>query len=213
MNEFTQKLIIALVIVPIPIGIFRGPTEMAIVAGAISVGLFFANLDKFKSFKGGGIEAQLRTAVNDAYAAIHQLRELGVSVSSPIVDALAISGRMMQFIPLKYKLERVEKIAETLKKLGVSDKEIQEVCSTMYERVTDDHIRGVLSALKSSNPGKEKLLEGLGDGKFDGWDKAKFETFIKDNELKKNENAEEWLEDLEYFLKTKKLRREDNWQS
>src|SRR5437762_11794238 len=98
MNDLTQKLIVALVIVPILVGIFRGWKEMGVTVGAIGISLFFANMDKFTSFKGGGIEAKLRTAVNDAYAAIEQLKELGISLSSPIVDELAISGRMLQFI-------------------------------------------------------------------------------------------------------------------
>ena len=188
---------------------------MGIAATAICVALFFANLDKFSRFKGGagGIEAELRTAVNEAYAAIEQLKELGLSLSSPIVDELAVSGRMLQYIHLKYKLARVAKIAETLKKLGASEKEIEEVCSTIYERVTNDHLRRVLHSLRSSNPGKESLFEGLEDGKMDGWDKNKLEKFIKDSGLKKSEQTEEWIRDLDYFLKNRKLRREEQWQS
>jgi hypothetical protein len=68
------------------------------ITAAIFVALVFANLDKFSRFKGAGIEAELRTAVNEAYAAIEQLKELGLSLSSPIVDELAISGRMLQYI-------------------------------------------------------------------------------------------------------------------
>src|SRR5437016_1000407 len=66
MNELTQKLIFALVVLPILIGIFRGAKEMSIVAGAVTVALFFANIDKFSRFKGGGIEAELHTAVKEA---------------------------------------------------------------------------------------------------------------------------------------------------
>jgi hypothetical protein len=213
MNDLTQKLIVALVIVPILLAVFRGPKEMAIVAGAIGVALFFANIDKFSRFKGGGIEAELRTAVGEAYAAIEQLKELGLSLSSPIVDELAISGRMMQFIHLKYKLERVAKIADTLKKLGASQEEIEEACSTIYQRVANDHIRGLVHSLRDSNPGKESLFEGSDDGKMDGWDKIKLERFIKENNLKINEDGEEWIRDLDFFLKTRRLRREERWQS
>jgi hypothetical protein len=215
MNDLTQKLIVALVLVPILLSIFRGAKDMGIAATAICVALFFANLDKFSRFKGGagGIEAELRTAVNEAYAAIEQLKELGLSLSSPIVDELAVSGRMLQYIHLKYKLARVAKIAETLKKLGASEKEIEEVCSIIYERVTNDHMRRVLHSLRSSNPGKESLFEGLEDGKMDGWDKSKLEKFIKDSGLKKSEQTEEWIRDLDYFLKNRKLRREEQWQS
>jgi len=212
MNDFTQKLIAILLIVPILVGIFRGTKEMGIAAGAIVVALFFANLDKFSRFKSGGTEAQLQTTITEANAAIGQLKELGLSLSSPMVDELAMSGRMLQDIPLKYKLERVAKIAETLKKLGASENEIEEVCFTIYERVANDHMRRVLHSLRSSNSGEESLFEGLEEGKMDGWDKSRLEKFIKDNDLKKNKQTEEFIRDLEYFLQNRKLRREEQWQ-
>lgn len=217
MNEMNQKLIIALVVIPILLGIFRSPKEMGIAVLAIGLALVFSNIDKFSrfkgTFKGAGLEAELKTAVDEAYAAIEQLKELGLSLSSPIVDELAISGRMLQYIHLKYKLERVAKIADTLKKLGASQEEIDKACSTIYERVTDDHIRRILHSLKSSNPGKEELFEGINDGKMDDWDKGKIETFIRENNLNKSEDTDEWLLDLDYFVKQRKLRREDKWQS
>jgi hypothetical protein len=131
MSDLNQKLIVAMVFIPVLLGIFRTPKEMGIAVGAIFLALCFANIDKIVRFKGAGFEAEMRTAVNKAYAAIEQLKDLGVSLSSPIVDELAVSGRMLQYIPLKYKLERVQKIAETLKKLGASQEEIDEVCSTI----------------------------------------------------------------------------------
>lgn len=213
MNDINQKLIIALVILPVLVGIFRTPKEAGIVIVAIFLALCFANLDKFVRFKGAGFEAELRTAVDKAYAAIDELKELGLSLSGPIVDELAISGRMLQYIPLKHKLERVEKIKETLKNLGASPKEIDEACSTIYGRITNDHIKAILFALKTSNPGKEKLFEGIEEGKMDNWDKGQLETFIKDRELTKSSETNEWLLDLDYLLRTRKLRREKLWQS
>jgi hypothetical protein len=100
-----------------------------------------------------------------------------------------------------------------LKKLGASEKEIEEACSTIYQRVTNDHMRRVLHSLLSSNPGKQSLFQGLDHGKMDNWDKGKLEKFIKDNGLKKSEETEEWIRDLDYFLKNRKLKREEQWQS
>jgi len=47
---------------------------------------------------------------------------------------------------------------------------------------------------------------------MDGWDKSRPEKFIKDNDLKKNKQTEEFIRDLEYFLQNRKLRREEQWQ-
>jgi hypothetical protein len=213
MNDLTVKLIIALVFVPVLLAIFRGPAEMTAAGAAIAVALFFANIDKFARFKGGGIEAEMRTAVTEAYAAIAQLRELGVALSGPIVDEMAVSGRMLQYLPLKGKLERAAKIEETLRKLGASESEVEEATSTLYYRVINDHIIKILYSLKGSNPGKEALFEGLSDGKMNGWDKAKLDKFIKDNNLKTSDDAAELFQDLDFFLKNKRLRREELWQS
>jgi hypothetical protein len=210
MNDLTQKLIVALVIVPVLIGIFRGAKEMGIAVLAITAALFFANLDKFERFKGGGIEAELRTVVNKAYAAIEQLRELGLSLSSPIVDELSLG--MLEHYHLKYKLERVAKIEETLKKLGASEKEIEEACSAIYRRVTYGHIEKVIGSLLKSNPGKESLIKGLHKEETYYWGRSELEKFIKDNDLKKSEETEAWIRDLNYFLENKKLKREEQWE-
>lgn len=213
MNELTQKLIIALVIVPVLLGIFRSPKEMGIAAAAIGLALCFANLDKIARFKAAGVEAEMKAAVDKAYAAIDELKQLGLSLSSPIVDELAISGRMLQYIHLKYKLERVAKIEETLRKLGASEKEVEEACATIYGRVTNDHTRRIFYSLKEANPDKGPLFEGIDDGKMDGFNREQLEKFIQDNKLKRSEATEEWFRDLDFFLKNKRLRRDDQWQS
>jgi hypothetical protein len=213
MNDLTQKLVFALVIVPVLIGIFRSRTEMFLSIIAIASALFFVNLDKFTRFKTPGFEAELRTVVNKAYAAIEELKELGVALSAPIIDDLAMSGRIFQYIPLKFKLERVEKIAATLKALGASETEIEAVTATIYGRVINDHENGILYALREINPAKVKLFDGLDDGKMSSWDKAKIEEFITSNGLIRNEEVEERFLDLDFFLKNRKLRRPDKWQS
>ena len=213
MSAFTEKLIVTMIVVTAVLGVFRGAKEMGIIAGVFIAALFFANLDRFTKFKGAGIEAELRTVVDKAYAAIDQLKELGLSLSAPVVDSLAMSGKLLQYIPLKYKLERVEKIRENLKKLGASDQEIEEACSTIYQRVTSDHLRRVLYNLKNGNPEKGSLFVGLDDGKMDDMDATKLATFIVENKLTKNAETEELIQDLEFFQKNRKLRREEKWQS
>jgi hypothetical protein len=213
MNDLTQKLVVTLVVIPIILGVFRSRSEMLLSVIAIGLALFFVNLDKFVRFKTpGGFEAELRTAVNKAYAAISELKELGLNLSAPIVDELAISGRMLQYIPLKFKLERVDKIAANLKALGASAEEIEKATETIYDRVTHDHLERIAGTLKAANPGKaEALFDAL--TAHDDWDAKAFEKFIADNGLKEEEETKQWLLDLDYFRSTHKLRREDHWQS
>ena len=124
-----------------------------------------------------------------------------------------MSGRMFQYIHLKYKLERVAKIPETLKKLGALQKEIEDVCSTIYDRVTNDHTRRILLSLKKANPEKEELFKGINDGKMDHWNKETIEKFINNQKLIESNETKETILDIDYFLENKKLRRENKWQS
>ena len=159
------------------------------------------------------LKAKLDASVADANKAIEQMKKLGLVLTAPIVDELAVSGRMLQYIPLKYKLERVQNIADNLKKLGASQDEINDVCKTIYSRVTDDHVRRIIASLRDPNPNKEDFLNNMLEKKLDEWDASKIIKLINDNNLKKSEETDECFSDLEYFLKNKKLRREDKWQS
>jgi hypothetical protein len=213
MNDLTQKLILVLVVVPIIFGIFRSWKEMACTAAVIGIALVFANLHKIALIKGagGGIEVELKTAVREAYAAIEQLKELGLSLSSPIVDELALSGKPLSYIHLKYKLEQAAKISETLKKLGASTKEIDEITAPLYQRVTETHFGHILSSLQQSNTDKEAIFRGWHQWKLSEWNMNRLEDFIKDNALNRSGETQESIKDLEYFQKNRKLRREDRF--
>lgn len=159
------------------------------------------------------LKTKLNASVANANQAIEHMKKLGLVLATPIVDELAVSGRMHQYIPLKYKLERVKNIADNLKKLEASQNEINDVCNTMYSRVTDDHVRRIIGSLRDPNPDKKDLIKKLLDKKSDDWNAQNVIQFIKDNDLNKSTETDECFLDLEYFLKNKKLRREDKWQS
>ena len=109
--------------------------------------------------------------------------------------------------------DKLIEIAETLKELGASDNEIEDVCATIYNRVINDHTRRILLSLKNVNPEKGQLFEGINDGKMDDWSKDKIEKFVEEHNLIQSDETKESIIDLDYFLEHKKLRREDKWQS
>jgi hypothetical protein len=206
MNDTTQKLIVVMVVIPILVGLFRSKWEMSLAIGAIGIALVFANLDKIARFKTPAFEAELRTVVDKAYAAIEQLKDLGLALSAPIVG-------MLQYIPLKYKLDRVQKIAATLKELGASQAEIDLATGTIYGRVSHDHLTAILYLLRDLNKDKAPLFQGIDEGKMNSWDQSTVENFITSNGLVKNDEIDERFLDLEFFERTKTLRRPDRWQS
>lgn len=213
MNWINYVLIGALVIIPTFFGASKMAAEMGLSIGAISLALFFANLGKFSKFKGAGFEAEMRNAVRETYAALEELKELALSLSAPIVNELAVSGRMLQYIPLKYKLERVEKIAKTLENLGAKKSEIEEACSTIYSRVHDDHVKAILRSLKTANTDKQDVLKGIEEGDVSAWNVEKIRDFIENNNMVCGDEVKESIKDFEYFSQHKKLRRDDKWQS
>ena len=101
----------------------------------------------------------------------------------------------------------------TLKELGASEAEATEACATIYDRVTSDHIRAILGALRDANPQANELFRELADWKMDEWDEKKILKFIKENSLREDPETKERLLDLDYFHKHRMLRREDKWQS
>ncbi len=206
-------LISLLVIVPTAFGLFRMPAEMGIATAAISLALAFRNLDKFEKFKAPGFEAELRTAVEKTYAALEELKDLSLAVAAPIVDTLAITGVMLKYIPLKYKLQRVEKIRETLRKLGATEEEITKACSTMYDRLEADHRKRILLTLLNANGEKKQLFDGLDGWDTEEWDRARIQRFIEEHGLTKSKDVEAALLDLDHYSQTKTLRRPDAWQS
>ena len=213
MSRLNTVLIVALVFIPTVFGVFRMPAEMGLAIASIGLALCFANLEKFSRFKGAGFEAELRTAVAKAYAAIEDLKELSLALSAPIVDELAVSGQMLKYVRLKHKLENIEKISSTLRKFGASESEIEDVCATMFQRVRSDHIKAALRSLKKANEDKSAVFDGCEDWDIHDWDKDKLEAFVHEHALDKNEEVVEWIRDLDYFAQTKKLRREAKWQS
>lgn len=207
-----STLIIALAVVPIIFSINKIENTVWAIIG-VFLALFFVNIERFEWIKLTFLEAKLQKTIKEAYAVLDDLKELGLSISEPMIANLAVSGRMLQYITLEYKLESVEKISKTLRKLGANDEEINEVCESIHQRVEADHCRVLLYNLKTNDEKGEELFKDFQNWKFSQWDKDKILDFAKENKLEFSEDAHERLEDLEYFLKTKKLRRPDKWQS
>ncbi|ELI5413234.1 hypothetical protein RRJ79_004629 [Vibrio parahaemolyticus] len=96
--------------------------EMGIAVAASCVFLAFANLDKFTKFKGAGFEAELREAVSEANATIHELKELAKPLIRTNFEILAQANRMqgsnfekthdlfdqLQSLQVKFQLEDTE---------------------------------------------------------------------------------------------------------
>ncbi|MCG8514690.1 MAG: hypothetical protein MI740_11145 [Halanaerobiales bacterium] len=129
MLNLKNNIVIIIIILPaIYFGYIGKSTEMglAIVAGAIVAA--FINIDKIQRFKGAGFEAEMRKMVEEGYATIENLKELG----KPIIKALFVNITHFNNIgsmALHKKHEVLDDLKQILKRLFLKDKELMEIIS------------------------------------------------------------------------------------
>ncbi|KZX59200.1 hypothetical protein A3709_16795 [Halioglobus sp. HI00S01] len=211
MDDLNQKLIAALIIIPVLVGILTSVKLASVVMICISLALFFSNIGQFKYFKAGMFEAEVREAVNEAYAAIDELKELGLALSEPIVDQMQIDRMPLQYIDVSHKLEHTKKISDTLYRLGASDEEVNEATSLLISNVQGHHVLKVQGSLKRENPEKENLFVDFERWDRSEWGTAKVHSFIAEHTLHTGTETDQLILDLTYFEENKTLRRPDTW--
>lgn len=183
--------ILALVAIPVYFGYLKQPTEMGILVGAISLALFFLNLDKFSKFSGAGMSAELRIVTEEAYATLEELRKLAVALSTPIVNNLTLVGRMTSDPTNTPKFAQVAIIVTSLRALKVPENEIAQVCYALTELALSD----IVSWLKQANKDKEELFNTI---KLSEWNANGIEKLIKENKLIASDEA---VKQLAYLKK------------
>jgi len=174
---------------------------------SLSFALVFWNLDKFSEFRGAGFAAKLKTAVDEAYAAIDEVKSLALSISSPVISLMAIESSF-HYLPLKYKLEYTEKIRLSLQELEIERERINEVLSTIYGRVEERHIDNILWSMNEQLPQENKLFQSRGEIVPQDWPL----DAVKRKCAELGVDVREEIYDLEYFREKRKLRNPDAWQ-
>ncbi|CEG25675.1 hypothetical protein [Bacillus sp. B-jedd] len=200
-------LTILLIFVPsIYFGYMGQTVEMglAIVAGAVTSA--FINLDKFERFSGAGFEAELRKAVNEAYATLDNLKEVSKPLMKVTLTNLTYSNRWggMDF---KEKHEYKNAIENISKSLEINDElkityEIfhryhtwdlySEFVDVLYKETNNHELRNKLNSIKDYStenfPNKEEIIE-----------------IIATNDSVLTTNMVDKLQTYLYYLKNRKL--------
>lgn len=199
-------------VVPAAFGIFGKPTEMgmAVVAGCLLAA--FLNLELFESFKGGGFEATLRKAVDEAYATIEKLQDVAAALAEPIVVATTMNGRMFQYVPMKSKVEQIQEIEASLLAIGVSEDRASDVTRFFYRAVEHDHVSKLLHHIEQQNDAPASLMTEVATLKEDFVAEVDLQALLNKFEWELTGEGQELLADLETFRKTHKIRRIDTWQ-
>jgi hypothetical protein len=92
-DKISLCLIVAVPAGAMILGLLGKPTEMGIFVLAAGIGLAFANIDKIQRFKGAGFEAEMRKAVEEAYATTESLKAIAKPLILSNLSNLIYAGR------------------------------------------------------------------------------------------------------------------------
>jgi len=154
-------LIALLVILPTVFGFLQMPTEMGVIIVACSLSLCFANLNKIQSFKGAGFEAQMREAVQEAYATLEALQSLARPLLRTNIANIAFANRWDGI-----GKEKEHELMNDLSGLAVSlemdqDPEITSMRRQFYNLYSVDHLRFILHVLHSAGVTSETVKTNM----------------------------------------------------
>lgn len=188
-----------------------GAMSLSVIAGAI--GMAFANLDRFSRIKGAGFEAELKKAVDEAYATTSSVKELSAELTRSILGIIAGEGRWGG-MGLKRKLQLREEIDASLTKIGLKEYEIAETHKLFDQYLLWDHGRAIIDLMQKSDKADNELRESLNKlTNYRDLSVASPEEFEAVKEKYKIDDPEigERISDLKYFLANKTLRRPELW--
>ncbi len=138
--------------------------------------------------------------------------ELAVTLTEPVTTSLALQGNWMVYIPLKDKIEQIDNVSNSLRKLGVSESDINKAIDPFTSMISYNHMRRILYMLNEQLPNNKKLFKDISEININKWHLAQVRMAIKNNNIQPSAELEDAILDLEYYEKNKKLRRGDAWQ-
>lgn len=114
-------LSVALILVPaMGFGIAKMPKEMGIALAAGVIAAIFVNLDRIAKFSGFGINAEMRDAIQEAYATTDALRKLARPLMVAAVDTLTFGNRWSG-IPVEQRHKLLEEFDQLAGELNLRD--------------------------------------------------------------------------------------------
>ena len=138
--------------------------------------------------------------------------ELAVTLTEPVTASLALQGNLMVYIPLKDKIEQIDNVSNSLRKLGVSEKDIEKAIDPFTSMISYKHKQRILYLLNEQLPNNKKLFKEISEINTNEWSLKQIYIVIKDNNIQPSKELHNAILDLEYYEKNKKLRRENSWQ-
>lgn len=140
--------VLLILVPPIGFGIAKMPKEMGL---ALAAGVFaacFVNIDKIAKFSGFGINAEMRQAIDEAYATTAALKKLATPVLVSAVNILAYGGRYSG-VPAQTKERLIKEFDQLAEELSLQDlPELRKARDGFFALHTRDAYRAFLSSLR-----------------------------------------------------------------
>jgi uncharacterized protein (UPF0333 family) len=205
-----MKMFLTLLLIIVPslyFGYVGKSIEMglAIVAGSIAGA--FLNLDKFESFKGAGFEAELKKAVDEAYATLDNLKEVTKPLIMVTVSNLTYANRWggMGF---DEKYRYITELEGIMKNLNINDEKVLYTYNTFYRYHTWDLYNEFVANLSRETTNSD-LITTLSDLKDYSHDKFPTEEEINvllgDKEIQMSEEVKSRLDKYILFSTERRL--------
>lgn len=143
------KVITTIVIIIVPALVFgyMGKTvEMGLMIVASAITVTFLNIDQVQHFKGAGFEAEMKKAVDEAYATIEALKEVSKPTIVATLNEINWSGR---FGGLDIKQKHILKndIECVINKFEFKDKQITDALEEFYRYNTWDFLNNFIKEI------------------------------------------------------------------
>jgi hypothetical protein len=209
-EKLTFGLIISLVLGALVLGFFGKAAEMGVFVVACGVALAFANIDKIQRFKGAGFEAEMKKAVEDAYATMESLKGIAKPLILSTLSNLIYAGRWGG-MKKERQHELKNEMDQLAKSIGVFDAEVRNESEKFFAWNAMDIVHNLENAAhkaKGLETSQRDTIQNLMDrdtDKFPSVDALKAAVSSLDDAQK--EAAKPFIEDYEHYLSHRTIRR------
>lgn len=209
------KKIISVIIIITPaiiFGFIGKPTEMGLSIVASSIAVAFLYIEKIQRIKGAGFEAEMKKAVEEAYATIDNLKEMSTPLLVSTINTIVYSGRWGG-LGINKVHDLKNDIEELINKLGIDDDKVNEAIKDFYCQNTWDFFEYFTSTYlkgKSNINELSQKLTPIHDRDSDNYPTKEDILKVLDIQEKDlNATESEKLNDYLFYKQNKKLRRID----
>lgn len=204
--------------VPLLVGFVSKSANLAWLAAIC--GAFVTVMSRFDDLSElamGPMQAKLRRAVEEAYATLDQVRELGVIIGRSTLTQL-IAGEFMDGMSLAERLRIHDQVKAALQSLGVDQNGIGRAEEQWRKGITLIYFRAVRAAIEAGRSPSRPPTELQEVGKefqklltFDEWKApapVEMEGFVEAHRVA-TDDVMMWIDDYRHFLLSGEIRRID----